>query len=235
MATIVEINNPFEPFKETAVHTDVGSLSVLDWLNDREVSGKWEKYERPTICLINGEAVMQADYGKHKLEEDDIVNFVVLVGDPITIIIAVVVAVVAVAAILAFAPQPPGVGETPEPQGLVLWQGGLFVYGRYVVIPAGVGGGCGAGRLEVGLRGPHGKRLPDTHSRRYGAPPAVDVRSHPVFDLVGGGSDGRGCHQDQPSGRHHRRGVGFWCGPAGAVGVSPGQTVSAHHLHRITR
>lgn len=114
MGIVFEINNPFELFKDSVTTLVEEEMSILDWLKANR-SPEWQAFDKPTLCLFNGEAVFQKDYGTTKIKDKDVVNFIVLSGDPVTIIIAVVVAVVAVAAALIFAPQPPNVGDTPEP------------------------------------------------------------------------------------------------------------------------
>jgi len=113
MATVIEIDNPFEPFNETRVHENVEGISILDWLRENK-DENWESFVRPTICIYNGKPLLLDEYGDTQLSKDDVVSFCALVGDPISIIIAVVVAVVAVAVVLSIIPQPPAVGDTPE-------------------------------------------------------------------------------------------------------------------------
>jgi hypothetical protein len=110
---IIEISNPFEPFNDTARHTAHAGVSVRDWLQQQYPG--FVEFDRPTICIINGDPVLRADWGR-QLNDGDIVNLVAVPGDPVTttILIAVVVGVAVAAIAISMMPPPKTPGAIPE-------------------------------------------------------------------------------------------------------------------------
>lgn len=117
MITVIKISNPFEPFKDMVVE-NTQATSVLEYL----ATSNWDGFERPTVCLVNGEPIFQAQY-RDTLNDGDKVTFVTLAGNPLVVIIAIVVAVVAVAIALSLTPQPPNIGDIPEPDSVFTLRG----------------------------------------------------------------------------------------------------------------
>lgn len=117
MRTVTEIGNPFETingvFDDVRKHHPQEDITILDWLKQNK-HPEWDRFDVPTICVFNGEPVLQKDYPTTTIRKGDVCSFCVLAGDPVSIIIAIVVAIVAVAAVLILSPQPSGVGDTPE-------------------------------------------------------------------------------------------------------------------------
>lgn len=110
MVYVNTINNPFEPYNSQKESIDSG-ITIYDYLcNTHGI--KWERFERPTITVLNGEPVSQKDFEKVILEDNDILCFVVLVGgfDPFTwmVIALVVVSAASVVAVTSMV-QPAGV------------------------------------------------------------------------------------------------------------------------------
>lgn len=101
-APILYVSNPFEPFDvDTWAENGAGS-TIREWVEE-EVG----EFELPTLCILNGAPLLREDWD-HKIVEGDVVTFVTLPGDPLTIIIAVVVAIITIAVTLLLAPKIPG-------------------------------------------------------------------------------------------------------------------------------
>lgn len=78
MPIVVEISNPFEPFKDTKVHQVTPGITIRGWL-ETEYPGFIE-FNRPTLCLLNGKPLLRKDWVTVQLKDGDIVNFVTLAG-----------------------------------------------------------------------------------------------------------------------------------------------------------
>jgi len=111
MPYIVEIPNYFD-HKTAVKHVVPLGSTIKEWL-DRD-GKEWVQFELPTLVQINGNDVMQKEYPLIKLKKGDIVTVTVLLGDPVTLIVAVLVAVVAAVVATTFAQQPKAIGETQE-------------------------------------------------------------------------------------------------------------------------
>lgn len=115
MISVVEINNPFSVFKnmdEVNVHKDIDCSSVLQWLKENK-SPTWEKFDIPTLVLVNGEPVLQKDYG-NTLQDGDMVSLVVVVQGVVLTIITIIVAIVAIYLALSIDPPVGNNGDQPE-------------------------------------------------------------------------------------------------------------------------
>lgn len=100
VAWVVEIDNPLDPLRTTRKHAHPGGVTVRGWL--RENKPDFKEFDRPTICLFNGEPLLRADWDRRVLAPGDVVCFLpVLTG--ITAIIAIIVAVVSIAVSVAIA------------------------------------------------------------------------------------------------------------------------------------
>lgn len=121
MAYVIEIPD-YLAMENNVAHEVEAGQTVLDWLNKNNFeliishnrSGKWVCFELPTVVQINGDPILQEDYGDTVIESDDFVTMTIVLGDPVSIIVAVVVSVLAVGATLLFAPRPPSIQDTPE-------------------------------------------------------------------------------------------------------------------------
>lgn len=107
---IVEINNPFEPLKDSACYEADAGISVREWL-EKQYPG-FQEFDKPTICILNGDALMRAEWNK-PLQSGDVVNFVVVPGDPVTAIYIIAVIVIAAIAV-SMVPNPKTPGQIPE-------------------------------------------------------------------------------------------------------------------------
>ena len=101
---IIHIENPFEPFDakmEKAMLDEV----VADFI--RMYNNGSDEFPVPTLVLLNGEPLKRDEWG-YQLRQNDVLTFVTLPGDAITIIVLVVAVVVAVAVALLLVPEVPG-------------------------------------------------------------------------------------------------------------------------------
>lgn len=116
MAHIVEICNPFNPF-DVCRRQHAGGVTIRALLH--EMRGPlFVDFEKPTICQVNGEAVMRGEWSKYRIKENDIVSFVTFPGEPITIlywVYAIVLVALVVVALTQTIPKPGVPGSTPEP------------------------------------------------------------------------------------------------------------------------
>ncbi len=133
MAHIILVSNPFEPFKDTARYVHRGGVSVRAWL--KTTFPGFKEFSQPTICLVNGEPLGRKalksgahkgkSWGTYRIKKDDVINFVTLQGDPITLLYILYAVVVVAAIVIALnMPKPalPG-GGIPEPDPVYGLQG----------------------------------------------------------------------------------------------------------------
>jgi len=73
-AIVVMMNNPFCPERGREVLPVARPVSVRDWLDKREIG----EFQRPTICLHNGQALLRADWDITVINDGDVVAFVAL-------------------------------------------------------------------------------------------------------------------------------------------------------------
>src|SRR3990167_3666564 len=111
MAFIIEVPNPFEPLTNIKKHIHVGGISIWEWL--REVHPGFKEFDIPTICLVNGKALLRKDWGQI-IQDRDVVNFVGVPQGPIAILIAVIV-VAAILLAIFFGPIIPGEAPASDP------------------------------------------------------------------------------------------------------------------------
>lgn len=110
MAFIIEVPNAFEPLHNIKKHQHPGGVSIREWL--RLTYPGFEEFEIPTVCIVNGEALLRKDWDR-KIEDNDVVNFVAVPLGIVTIITIILVAV-SISISLYFALAAPGTpGELP--------------------------------------------------------------------------------------------------------------------------
>lgn len=112
MAIITETPNPFEPLTGMKKHVHPGGVTIRGWL-EMTYPG-FEEFKVPTICIRNGNPILRKDWDQ-EIKKDDIVNFVAVVGDVATIIIAVIVIIAAIVLALVLRPPTPGVLPASDP------------------------------------------------------------------------------------------------------------------------
>ena len=88
-ATVVLINNPFQPTASVVEEIEC-SQTIRGWLDEHDI----EEFKSPTICLFNGEPLLRSDWETTVLSDGDLVGFVAMAAgggddggsDPLTII-----------------------------------------------------------------------------------------------------------------------------------------------------
>lgn len=115
MAFVIETPNAFEPFKIIR-HDNVPRMTIREWVITKK---GFVEFPVPTICIINGKAVLRQEWDTREFEDRDIVQFVSTTGEVFTII-AIVIAVAAIALSVAFAlmidvPDTPGEQPASDP------------------------------------------------------------------------------------------------------------------------
>ena len=111
MVHIILVTNFFEPHNGGERHTCDAGLTICDWLS--KWNPEFTEFDLPTVCVLNGEPVLRAEWEKTELSDNDILNFITVPGDPVTLIISAILTVVAIAVALSI--QPPIAGQQPEP------------------------------------------------------------------------------------------------------------------------
>lgn len=111
MAVIVETPNPFQPLIGIRKHVHSGGISIRSWL--QETYPGFVEFGSPTVCLLNGKPLLRKDWD-HKIESKDIINFIAIAGEVVTIIaIIVAVIIIALSVALALSMGKPSTGELP--------------------------------------------------------------------------------------------------------------------------
>mgnify|MGYP005841858243 FL=1 len=115
MGYVVEVSNPFEPLRTMRVHHCPVGMTVRGWLEQRQPG--FVEFERPTICLFNGQPLLRADWPKRIVGPGDVVCFMPVLS-AISAIVAIVIAVVSIAVSVAIAlsmPTQGAAGAQSEP------------------------------------------------------------------------------------------------------------------------
>lgn len=111
MAFIIETPNPFDPLRDIRKHHFVGGITIRQWLEFTHPG--FVEFDRPTICVCNGEALKRAEWGR-VIQCNDIISFVGMPQGPAFLVVAIVIAVaLAVATLLIPVDTPKTPGQTP--------------------------------------------------------------------------------------------------------------------------
>lgn len=115
MAYVVEITDPFQPLKGMRHHKVEEVVTVRQWL-EKTYPG-FTEFETPTICLLNGEPLLRAQWTERQLGPKDVVNFIPCAGEVVTwiAVISVVISVASTIAAVLLAPSTPGAQPASEP------------------------------------------------------------------------------------------------------------------------
>lgn len=118
MAHFITIENPFDRRMDRFAQSN--AATIWDWLvsTDPEFVG----FETPTICCINGEPALQADWKNRRLGPVDVVTISPAVGAVALAIVAVIAAVAALAISLTV-PDPKIPGNVPEGESVYSLRG----------------------------------------------------------------------------------------------------------------
>lgn len=111
---IIEITNPFQPHSD-AIHSDIeAGHTILGWLQSRNPG--FVEFDRPTVCTVNARPLLRAEWQTYVMQDGDIVQFVALAGEPLTIfyVVAAIVSIGTAIYTLANLPKPRTPGQTPE-------------------------------------------------------------------------------------------------------------------------
>lgn len=113
MTQILHVSNPFNPTDGLRRWETSRKLTIRKTL--QMMFGKdFVEFDIPTVCQVNGKAIMRAQWGKLKLMPGDTVVFIALPGDAVTIIISVIALVVSVIAVLLMPDPKNPTQENPE-------------------------------------------------------------------------------------------------------------------------
>lgn len=113
-ARVVFVTDPFDVYNSMECHdTENYDLTLFGFLQMKYGSG-FEKFQRPTICILNGIPYSRQSWKTRKIQEGDLVQFITKPGDVVTLVIAVVALVVAAVAVLLI-PTPTIPGGQPQP------------------------------------------------------------------------------------------------------------------------
>ena len=74
LACVVMMNNPFLPGRDREIMPVAQPVSVRSWLDEEGIV----EFERPTLCLHNGQAILRADWSSTVMGDGDVVTFVAL-------------------------------------------------------------------------------------------------------------------------------------------------------------
>ena len=74
LAAVVMMNNPFRPERGRDVTSVARPVSVRGWLDGQGIA----EFDRPTICLHNGQALLRAGWDSTVIGDGDVVTFVAL-------------------------------------------------------------------------------------------------------------------------------------------------------------
>lgn len=113
MALIVERNNPFDAHE--AIKTEIdGGITILEWLQSKYPG--FQVTIVPTICMVDGNPVLQRNWDKHMIHPDAVVVFIVLPGDALTALYVLYGLFVIAAVVFALTiPKPGGQIDEPDP------------------------------------------------------------------------------------------------------------------------
>jgi len=88
LAAVTMIRNPFQPDRDREVCPVLSPITIAQWLDDQGIQEartgvartgtKTDWFDRPTICLHNGNAVLRADWSSKVIADGDVVVFVTL-------------------------------------------------------------------------------------------------------------------------------------------------------------
>ncbi len=74
LASVVMMNNPFQPERGREVMPVARSSTVRGWLDGQGIT----EFDRPTICLHNGQAILRANWSTTVIDDGDVITFVAL-------------------------------------------------------------------------------------------------------------------------------------------------------------
>lgn len=101
MIQVLLISNPFQPFQDLVRTSGEEGQTINEWLRGH-FGPDFREFDRPTVCQYNGEMITR-DRWNQPMKPGDVVAFVTLPGDVVSLVIAIVAVIIAVAAVLLIA------------------------------------------------------------------------------------------------------------------------------------
>ncbi|MEO0797252.1 MAG: host specificity factor TipJ family phage tail protein [Verrucomicrobiota bacterium] len=124
MAKFILVNDPMRPTQGAEVHTDF-DVTIWEWLNWH--FGGFEEFDKPTVCVVNGEPCLRADWKTRRVSDGDMVHFFPVVQGIETLIVGLIVAVVAAVAVSVISttptPNTPGRADAGQPDPVFTFKG----------------------------------------------------------------------------------------------------------------
>ena len=71
LAAVIMVRNPFCPDRDREVCPVLSPVNITQWLDDQGIAD----FDRPTICLHNGKAVLRPDWSTTVIADGDVVHF----------------------------------------------------------------------------------------------------------------------------------------------------------------
>lgn len=144
MIQVTFIKNPMDPQNSAERCAGPDGISVRQWLRDY-FGPTFKEFDRPTVCQINGEAVLRKDWD-NPLNPGDQVVFVTIPQGVVSLVLAIVSIAIAVfigAKLLLGDPKIPGETQSPDSVYTLRGQNNRFrpgevievVYGRCRIWP----------------------------------------------------------------------------------------------------
>jgi sulfur carrier protein ThiS len=181
-ACVVMMNNPFQPEWGREVMPVARPVTIAHWLDKREIG----EFQRPTICLHNGQALLRADWDTTVIGDGDVVTFVALPHggggggggkNPLKTVLSIALMVAA-----------PGLGSMLA--GSLGLTGGLFAGTAFEIGWGTVLGGvislAGSALINAVIPAPK-PSVPSMSFGSVGAPPAPS----PTYSLIAQGNEAR--------------------------------------------
>ena len=110
MAYIIETPNPFQPVTDVKKHEHPGGITIREWLQSQYPG--FIEFELPTICVVNGQAMMRKDW-IHMIQPKDVINFVAVPRGFVLIVTIILLVASIVISLVLGSPVPETPGEQP--------------------------------------------------------------------------------------------------------------------------
>lgn len=108
MATVVHIPNPFEQASANT-YPEVSGVTIRGWL-EKTFPG-FVEFSAPTICVVNGQPVMRAEWNR-EIQDNDVVVFSTVPAAPVFAIISIIISLASLA--IALTIDIPKVNDTEQ-------------------------------------------------------------------------------------------------------------------------
>lgn len=105
MAHVIYVTDPFQPQKNTQVFPVEKPITVSAWLQ-HQFPG-FVEFDRPTICLYNGNPLLREEWGTTIIRGEDVVTFATAPGEVITVIYAILIIITVASVAIAISAKKP--------------------------------------------------------------------------------------------------------------------------------